>query len=65
MRGIKETDLSPVLERFEGLATKEDLDGLKAHPVSGGPLVDGGAQGRHSMYDLMTASAASALIALP
>ena len=29
MRGIKETDLSPVLERFEGLATKEDLDEIK------------------------------------
>lgn len=29
VRGIKETDLSPVLERFEGLATKEDLDEIK------------------------------------
>ena len=29
VRGIKETDLSPVLERFGGLATKEDLDEIK------------------------------------
>ena len=41
------------------------VKGLHAHTMPGGPLVDGGAHGRHSMYDLMTASAASALIALP